>query len=45
MPKGPILEAVGGVEEDADVDAEGEEASDDEKGDDQPFGWEYEQEV
>jgi transcription factor IIIB subunit 2 len=44
-PKGPIREAAGGVEEDADVDAEGEDASDDEKGDDQPFGWEYEQEV
>jgi transcription factor IIIB subunit 2 len=43
--KWPIHEGPGGAEEDADVDAEGEDASDEEKGDDQPFGWEYEQEV
>lgn len=40
-----IHETVGGAEEDVDADAEGEDASDDEKGEDQPFGWEYEQEV
>jgi transcription factor IIIB subunit 2 len=44
-PKRPTHGVAGGAEEDADVDAEGEDASDDEKGDDQPFGWEYEQEV
>jgi len=45
VPERPMQPDSGGVEEDADVDAEGEDASDDEKGDDQQFEWEYEQEV
>lgn len=44
-PKRPTHGAAHSVEEDADIDAEGEDASDEEKGDDQPFGWEYEQEL